>query len=158
MSADTVGLLGFLLALVLGLLRMWEALFHRPRFKIDFRFNVDRPTRIVDSAFLSVMNVGRAKGGVLHIRFLEEGESSERGLSSMEVLFALPLVLDSSDVQRLRIPVAGYGGGFAEKLVKGELREVALVDLNDKVHRFPLPHPPRLPEGALKATLATIPP
>lgn len=152
MDPGTVGLLGFLLALLLGTIRIWEAAFQRPRFKIDFRFNVDGATRVVDSAYLSVMNIGRAKGGVLHMRFRSGDEPPEQGLSSWEVVSQLPMVLDMNDARRIRIPIANTSGELAPGLVSGELSEVLLVDLRGKEHRFPLPSPPKLPPGAQGAT------
>lgn len=152
MDPDTLGLLGFILAVALALLRVWEALFHKPKFEVDFRFNVDGRTSVVDSAYLIVMNIGRAKGGVLHVRFLEEGVSADSGLGSMTILNELPLVLDADDARRLSIPIAGYLDGLAQKLVKGDIRNVVLVDLKNRRHLFPLPFPPKLPDGAVEAT------
>jgi hypothetical protein len=144
-----LGVLGFLVALALAVIKAWETFFQEARFDAFFDW-ADSPKG--PSLEVSIANIGWKKDSVraANIRrpFVETDPEEDRKWLEMQIEGPrwkdLPAVLDVNDMTpRMEIPIYWLNGvapGFADAVMSGTAR---LVVYNARGDEASFPIPPR---------------
>jgi hypothetical protein len=139
-----LGLVGTLVSLGLAIIKVHEVFFHHPSFKADLRWTLTSPD-VVDGMSIVIMNLGRAKGGVLRVGFT--GPDLDHHVWPKAVYEDFPIVLDVNDVsRRFEVDMTTFDV-VALGLRDGTLTTFTIVDLNGKETNQAIPSKPEVPVG-----------